>query len=378
MKSLALLRLKPLIIIYSILLALIILLNYFVYAVYYKRYYRQQDETKRIEIKKGESLDEIITRLKKEDIISNEFLTKAAFKLSGKEQEITAQSFIIKNGINNIELMDLLTSPEKTTFVKVTIIEGISIRSIGRSLEKQLHLSKDKFIAEAQNVSLIKDLNLKDSVKNLEGFLFPDTYFVDPGIDEKGMVQLMVSEFKKRVLGDSLIKSAMSQKGDSLLQILTMASIIDGETRKDSEKPVIAGVYYNRLRKNIKLEADPTIQYSLPDGPKSRLMYSDLNIESPYNTYKYKGLPPGPINNPGITSIKAALFPDTNNYLFFVADGTGGHKFAETYSEHQQNVAAYRKMLQELKELKELEIMRKNDSIKAYFPPIKGGELQFE
>ena len=126
-----------------------------------------------------------------------------------------------------------------------------------------------------------------------------------------------------------------------------MASIVEGETRYFPEMKTIAGVYYNRLKKNMRLEADPTVQYSLPDGPKRRLTYSDLKYQSPYNTYLKKGLPPGPINNPGMDAILAALYPEEHKFLYFVAKGDGSHVFAENYEQHKKNVEQYRKFLQE-------------------------------
>ena len=127
-----------------------------------------------------------------------------------------------------------------------------------------------------------------------------------------------------------------------------MASIVEGETRKNDEKSTVAGVYYNRIRKNMRLEADPTVQYALPDGPKKRLTYDDLKIKSPYNTYIIKGLPPAPINNPSISSIKAAINPEKHNYIFFVATGEGGHTFTENYNDHLKAVDVYRKKLKEI------------------------------
>jgi UPF0755 protein len=124
---------------------------------------------------------------------------------------------------------------------------------------------------------------------------------------------------------------------------ITLASIVQGETQEESEMPVIAGVYMNRIAKRMKLEADPTVQYILPGGPKQRLLRSDLKTESPYNTYLHYGLPPGPINNPGIKAINAALNPEKHNYIFFVATGKGGHTFTSTYKEHLKAVAEYKK-----------------------------------
>ena len=141
-----------------------------------------------------------------------------------------------------------------------------------------------------------------------------------------------------------LLKNRAEKLGYSVHDIITLASIVEGETKKEEEMPVIAEVYYNRLKHGMKLEADPTIQY-LIEGKWRRLLYEDLKTDSPYNTYLYSGLPPGPINNPGKSAILAAFYPDDNNYLYFVADGNGGHKFSSTYSEHLKNVRDYRRWL---------------------------------
>jgi UPF0755 protein len=135
----------------------------------------------------------------------------------------------------------------------------------------------------------------------------------------------------------------------SQLDILTLASIVEAEANVDNERPIIAGVYWNRLRKRMRLEADPTVQYAL--GEEKRLRFKDLNINSPYNTYRHRGLPPGPINNPGKSSIIATLYPDQHGYLYFVATGTGGHYFAKSYKDHQKNIRQYQRTRRELKRL---------------------------
>ncbi len=131
---------------------------------------------------------------------------------------------------------------------------------------------------------------------------------------------------------------------------MTLASIVQGETNKTDEMPTIAGVYFNRLRVGMKLQADPTIQYLInnknsTDGKWKRLLYDDLKIESPYNTYKYAGLPPNPINNPGKAAILSVFYPEENDYFYFVADGSGGHKFAKNFSQHIRLVKEYRQWL---------------------------------
>jgi UPF0755 protein len=176
--------------------------------------------------------------------------------------------------------------------------------------------------------------------QTLEGFLLPDTYNFYWQSDEKEIVEKMLAEFRGFFVDSLQIRT--KQMRMSIRQMLTVASIIEGETSIDNERPIIAGLYYNRLRRGMRLEADPTIQYLIVDGPR-RLRYSDLKIQSPYNTYENAGLPPGPINNPGRQSILAALYPAHHQYLYFVATGNGGHRFASSYEEHLRNVREYRR-----------------------------------
>ncbi len=166
---------------------------------------------------------------------------------------------------------------------------------------------------------------------SLEGYLYPNTYSFFWGVSPREIIRTMVQEFYHHV-GDSLRQRAAAL-GLTVHQALTLASIIEGEAVVDSERALIAAVYHNRLRQGILLQADPTIQYIVP-GPPRRLRNRDLEIASPYNTYRYPGLPPGPVNNPGLVSIRAALYPAPVNYLYFVARGDGSHVFSRTLEEH--------------------------------------------
>ena len=331
------------------LLVNLLLIVFIGYQLFYSRYYWQGDDEKIFTIEPGKNLDEIITELKNAGIISNSFLFKLAVKFSFKENQIISRSYLFKSGLNNSELISILTDKFSNPLIKITIPPGYNLRQIGKIAENKLSLSKDKFIKEAANDSLIRLLGLTGQIKNLEGFLYPDTYEVSPAIKEKGLIILMFTEFRKKILDDSEIQSQIREQETTLLKTLTLASIIDGETRIDEERPVIAGVYLNRLKKGMRLEADPTIQYILPDGPKPRLLFEDLKINSPYNTYLNKGLPPGPINNPGLSSIRAALNPAKHNYIFFVATGEGGHKFTENYEDHKKAISEYKAKLKEKK-----------------------------
>ncbi|MGH2575158.1 MAG: endolytic transglycosylase MltG, partial [Ignavibacteria bacterium] len=231
----------------------------------------------------------------------------------------------------------------------VTIPEGLNISQIARLLNRYIIIDSAKFVNETFNDSLIKVLGV-DAI-NLEGFLFPDTYqfsFSGDFTREKVIVKIMFEQFRKKFNAE--MYKEMKSKKMKLKDVITMASIIEGETRHLPEMKTISGVYYNRLRKGMRLEADPTVQYALPNGPKRRLTYNDLKYPSPYNTYLNRGLPPGPINNPGLNSITAALHPEKHKYLYFVAKGDGTHKFAESYDEHKKNVEEYRKLQEEAEE----------------------------
>lgn len=318
-----------------------LLLIFIFYQLLYSKYYWKGNNEKKVVIEEGKSLDEIISLLSEKDVIPDAFLFKTAAKLTGKESEIIAKSYLFKNGMNSLELLDILTDRSLTFFIKITFPEGYTIKQMGKLIEKKLSLSKEKFYREAGNDSLIGILGLKGKIKNLEGFLFPSTYELQTSVNERTLVLIMFNEFRKRMRDNDISESENSENDTALLNLITLASIIQGETKLEEEMPVIAGVYLNRLEKDMRLEADPTIQYIIPDGPK-RLMYSDLKINSPYNTYLNKGLPPGPINNPGLKAILAAKNPDKHNYIFFVATGTGGHKFSENYQQHLEAVKEYK------------------------------------
>jgi UPF0755 protein len=181
-------------------------------------------------------------------------------------------------------------------------------------------------------------------VTYLEGYLLPDTRDFRYDATEAQVLERLVAEMLAVFTPE--YRRRLDVINFSLHQLLTMASLVEGETRVAEERARVAGVYYNRLRRGMLLQADPTIQYIIPDAPR-RLLYSDLAINSPYNTYMYRGLPPGPVNNPGREAIHAALHPEEHGYYYFVADGSGGHRFSRNYDEHLKAVAAYRKIQRE-------------------------------
>ena len=181
---------------------------------------------------------------------------------------------------------------------------------------------------------------------NLEGYLFPETYYFFDGEKERSVIKRLVKEYKKFWSNENIARANSINLTQH--QIFTLASIIEGEAIYDSERPIISAVYHNRLKKGMKLQADPTVQYIIKDGPR-RLLNKDLKIKSPYNTYLYRGLPPGPINSPGFASLKAALYPDENDFLYFVAKGNGYHTFSKNEKEHERAKRAFQRVRRKVK-----------------------------
>ena len=229
----------------------------------------------------------------------------------------------------------------ETNTTRVTIPEGFTVRQIATRLKEKGVLSASDapvFIAlcTEQGKTLKADFPLPD---NLEGYLFPDTYEFEPGRTPPQVAQTLLDNFSQRVRGKI-------PRSVSLDRVLNIASMVEREAEIDKDRPLIAGVIENRLKHDMRLELDATVQYALEASGgvhKSRLMFSDLKIDSPYNTYKVKGLPPTPICSPGLPSIEAALAPAQHNYLFYVAGKDGkAHLFAKTFAEHQANIARVR------------------------------------
>lgn len=220
----------------------------------------------------------------------------------------------------------------------VVIPEGYTIFDIAQAMQDAGLASKEEFLKVAMSeLSLISDI--APEAKSLEGYLFPNTYEFTRTETLNEMVAAMVKQF--RTVAQQIGLTADVQK------TVTMASIVEKETAVPEERAEVASVYYNRLSRNIALQADPSIIYAeLLDGTYSgALHHDDLRVDSPYNTYLHPGLPPGPIGNPGKTSLEAAMHPATTDYYYFVADGSGHHRFANSLEEHNRNVAAYRRLM---------------------------------
>lgn len=226
-----------------------------------------------------------------------------------------------------------------------TVREGETIFDIARELEAAKYMSADDFLKAAEDPTEIKDLF--PDARTLEGFLFPATYNLPKHAPAEELTGMMVRKFREALANILPNGSEGSDPPVSIGSVVTLASLVERETPKPDERPLVAGVFTNRLAKSIPLQCDPTVIYALQmdDEYNGTLTLRDLRINSPYNTYRNRGLPPGPIGNPGEVALRAALHPAATDYLYFVANTQGGHFFAATLAEHNNNVAKYHRLL---------------------------------
>ncbi len=281
-----------------------------------------------ITIEQGMSLGEVTRLLAEKSLINHPGAFKLAARLMGVDRKLQPGSFLIERGATNTRVLRLLLTPMIRT-TNITVPEGLSVKEIAAIFQQELGLDPAAFVSLCEDSELAAIWGVP--ANRLEGYLFPDTYNFYLSTPANAVIERMVERFFE-VVDDSL-QEKIRLRGMSLHEVVTLASIIEGEVQISSEAPIVSAVYHNRLRKRMALEADPTIQYILADGPR-RLKRSDLLRESPYNTYRHPGLPPGPISNPGIRSIQAAFEPAKVDYLYFVAQGDGYHAFNKEYSGH--------------------------------------------
>ena len=323
---------------YKILIALSLLALAFILPLYSIVYLPNGTPASRhfskVEIAGGDNLQIIADRLYQAGLVDNANRFIWTCKLLRVERKFPAGIFTIPHGLSNYSLIKRMLLQGMNT-ANITVREGWTSRRIAKEVEKKLGVNSSAFMQAVNDSIFTRKLGIE--APSLEGYLFPETYNFYLGMDPYDIVKRMVSVFKKR-FADSL-KYRAFELGFSVNEIITLASIIEGEIIYSSEAPIVAAVYHNRLNRGMRLQADPTIQYIISGEPR-RLYYKDLRIKSPYNTYLNSGLPPGPIGNPGMRAILAALYPQNAPYLYFVAKGNGYHYFNSTMEEH---IAAKRK-----------------------------------
>ena len=269
-------------------------------------------------------------------VISVPLAFRVYARLRGRDRKIQAGTYLLRRGTRWSDLVRAMNGGVGI-INRVTIPEGFTIAQIAPVLVRSLHVESDSVDAAVRDSAMRRRLG--DPAATLEGYLFPDTYVFAPGTTARQAVTEMVKRFEREwTPGDAAQAAAM---GRSRHEIVTMASIVEKEARLPEERPVIAAVYYNRLKANMPLQADPTVQFAL-GRHTDRVLYRDLTIDSPYNTYLHPGLPPGPIASPGGASLRAALAPADVSFLYFVAAPDGHHEFRTTMAEHEKAKAAVR------------------------------------
>lgn len=292
-----------------------------------------------VKINKGMNVRDIARLLKNKEIIRSEFPFEILVRITASQKKIRQGVYRLSSSQNLVEIFRIITEG-RTGNLCVTIPEGFNIYQIANLLKNGwIILDKEKFIKLTSDKDFISNLDV--DAKSLEGYLFPETYCFEPESDEEKVIKIMVKEFKKRVMTHKEYQEQGKFLGLNMQEILTLASIIEKETAVSKERSFISAVFHNRLKEGMPLESDPTVIYALGERFDGNLKREDLHIDSEYNTYKYTGLPPTPICNPGIKSIESALYPSPVDYLFFVSKGDGTHIFSSDVEEHRENVIRY-------------------------------------
>lgn len=290
-----------------------------------------------VQIPEGASSREISRLLVDHGIIRSGWLFQVLSRVEGIDDSLKAGYYLLDPAMPLPAVLDQLAAGRVATR-RAFIPEGFNLREIGARLEVEgigqaqrfIDLASDERLVYGNN-SPLAELVGSRPIPSLEGYLFPDTYLLAVG-DEALAVRTMVDRFLQVAAEMQLAERAQAM-GMTVHQVVTLASIVEKEAVRDEERPLIAAVFLNRLARNMPLQADPTVKYVM-ERPRARLYYVDLQIDSPYNTYKYRGLPPGPIASPGRASLEAVLQPAAVDYLYFVADGKGGHVFSRTFNQH--------------------------------------------
>lgn len=288
-------------------------------------------------VERGATFHDIADQLASKGVIGNAFAFRLYAKLNRRDTQVRAGEYKFGADLRQSDVLDQLLTGGAQIATWVTFPEGFTARQIAGRLEDEGFGSASKF----------SDLFLHDTIsvdgartKNVEGYLFPSTYLIPIGASPVQVEQIMTTQFFKELPPDARRKAEAHHL--TIPEVVTLASLVQQEGKADSERPLIAGVIYNRLRLQMPLQVDASLEYTFPKH-RTVILNRDLQTDSPYNTYKHVGLPPTPIANPGGPSIAAAFNPRASEYLYYVYKGKGHHAFAKTLAEHQANVARYLK-----------------------------------
>ena len=291
-----------------------------------------------VEVPAGASPNTIGRRLAAAGVVRDLATFRYALARSGQARRLQAGEYRFDRPLRASEVIDMLARGD-VYLRPITFREGLTIKQMAAAYEQSGLGKAAEFIKAASNVSLINDVD--PDARDLEGYLFPETYSMSRRATSAELVERMVTAFRSTLTAD--VKARAVARGLSIRELVTLASIIEKETGKSEERPMVAAVYSNRLRLGMGLQCDPTVIYALDRAGRysGNLTREDLRFDSPYNTYRYAGLPPGPIAAPGRASIEAAVAPADVPYIYFVSRNDGSHAFASTLDEHNRNVFEY-------------------------------------
>lgn len=286
-----------------------------------------------IHVSPGSTSEDIGRLLQQAGVVRSQLAFTWMSRLLGLDERLQAGDYRLSPGMNLLEIIERLEAG-RVIVVRVTIPEGLTAREIAARLAQKRLVDEQRFLTLVRDERLVYGENapIDKPTVNLEGYLFPDTYRFTRDQSEEEIIKTMVRRFQEVAL--PVIQDLAGEQGATVHEIVTLASMIEKEVMVDRERPLVSAVFWNRLKIGMPLQSDPTVQFVM-EQPRRKLYYADLAIDSPYNTYKYRGLPPGPIASPGLASIKAALQPAQVDYLYFVAKGDGTHAFSRTYREHK-------------------------------------------
>jgi UPF0755 protein len=312
----------------------LIIVSSYKYFLYKKNYLAAQ--TKMIMIPKGSNFNDVLRILEENKITNKPYLIKFYAEIWGITEEIKSGEYQITSPTSIHQILTLL-SQGKIYYHKITIKEGDNIFDIANMLSKNNLVDKEKFLELCFDQDFLEEIGIKSI--SVEGYLFPETYFISKTMDQVEIINMMVGQFKKNIKSEYLERAR--ELGFSMHEIIIMASLIEKESSVyDFEKPIVASVFHNRIKRGMRLQSDPSVIYGISNF-NGNITKKDLLRKTPYNTYAIYGLPLGPIANPGLSSIKATLYPAKSEYLYFVSKNDGKHYFSRNYEEHLQAVRLY-------------------------------------
>lgn len=292
-----------------------------------------------LEVKRGETFRGVLERLHQKGLCRSPGLARMIIKLKGEEVVIKAGSYRLPERASTWDIIQTLHHGDVVLF-KLTVPEGLDIWEAASLLGQSQWGTEKEFLQLVQDASMVSGMDAE--AVSLEGYLFPETYFFPESASSREVVRVMVEAFQEHI---DPLRSTLAEKGLSLREWVTLASLVEEESGRVDERKLIAGVFFNRLARGMLLQCDPTIVYGLKARGvyRGKIYKSQIHDPHPYNTYVHAGLPPGPISSPGMASLEAVLFPTPSDYLYFVSKNDGSHHFSRTHREHLRAVRKYQR-----------------------------------